>query len=67
MAAFTQRFYPKRFTRFLPLIHPVTHTLTHQWQQATTQGAGQPLGAIWGLAQGHFDTGTGGGGDRTGL
>lgn len=30
----------------LPLIH--THTLTHQWQQATMKGAGQPSGAMWG-------------------
>ncbi len=30
------------------LIYPVTHTLTQQWLQTTTQGAGQPPGAIWG-------------------
>ncbi len=48
MATFIYCFYPKRFTRFLPLIHPATYTLTYWWQQANTHGAGQPLGAIWG-------------------
>ncbi len=39
-------------------VHSSSHAHTHtRWQQVTTQGAGQPSGAIWGSvhAQGHVD------------
>lgn len=49
LTAFIQ-YYIQSALQFFPPID----TLTHQWQQATMQGAGQPLGAVQYLAQGHW-------------
>ena len=49
----------KALYNFLPLIHPFTHTFTHQRRLAAMQGTNQLVRSNWGLgvlAQGHFDT-----------
>ena len=35
--------------QFMPLIHPFTHTFTHQQQVAAMQGTDQLVRSIWGL------------------
>ena len=52
---------------FMPLIHPFTHTFTHQQQQlAAMQGTNQLIRSNWGLGVLLRDTSTRPGWDRTG-
>ena len=52
--------------QFLPLIHPFTHTFTHQRQLAAMQGTNQLVRSNWGLGVLLRDTSTHPGWDRTG-
>ena len=52
--------------QFMPLIHPFTHTLTHQRRLAATQGANQLVRSNRGLGVLLRDTSTRPGWDRTG-
>ena len=52
--------------QFLPLIHPFTHTFTHQRQLAAMQGTNQLVRSNWGLGVLLRDTSTRPGWDRTG-
>ena len=48
------------------LFHPFTHTFTHQWRLAATQGTNQLVRSIWGLGVLLKNTSTCPGWDRTG-
>ena len=50
----------------MPLIHPFTHTFTHQRQLAAMQGTNQLVRSDWGLGVSLRDTSTRPGWDRTG-
>ena len=52
--------------QFLPLIHPFTHTFTHQRRLAAMQGTNQLVRSNWGLGVLLKDTSTRPGWDRTG-
>ena len=52
--------------QFLPLIHPFTHTFTHQRRLAAMQGTNQLVRSNWGLGVLLRDTLTRPGWDRTG-
>ena len=52
--------------QFLPLIHPFTHTFTHQRRLAAMQGTNQLVRSNWGLGVLLRDTSTRPGWDRTG-
>ena len=52
--------------QFMPLIHPFTHTLTHQRRLAAMQGTNQLVRSNWGLGVLLRDTSTRPGWDRTG-
>ena len=52
--------------QFLPLIHPFTHTFTHQRRLAAMQGTNQLVRSNWGLGVLLMDTSTRPGWDRTG-
>ena len=52
--------------QFMPLIHPFTHTLTHQRRLAAMQGTDQLVRSNWGLGVLLRDTSTRPGWDRTG-
>ena len=52
--------------QFLPLIHPFTHTFTHQRRLAAMQGTNQLVRSNWGLGVLLRDTSTSPGWDRTG-
>ena len=52
--------------QFMPLIHPFTHTLTHQWRLAAMQGTNQLIRSNWGLGVLLRDTSTRPEWDRTG-
>ena len=52
--------------QFLPLIHPFTHTFTHQRRLAAMQGTNQLVRSNWGLVVLLRDTSTRPGWDRTG-
>ena len=52
--------------QFLPLIHPFTHTFTHQRRLAAMQGTNQLVRSNWGLVVLLRDTSTHPGWDRTG-
>ena len=52
--------------QFLPLIHPFTHTFTHQRRLAAMQGTNQLVRSNWGLGVLLRDTSTHPGWDRTG-
>ena len=52
--------------QFLPLIHPFTHTFTHQRRLAAMQGTNQLIRSNWGLGVLLRDTSTRPGWDRTG-
>ena len=52
--------------QFMPLIHPFTHTFTHQWRLAATQGTNQLVRSNQGLGVLLRDTSTRPGWDRTG-
>ena len=52
--------------QFLPLIHPFTHTFTHQRRLAAIQGTNQLVRSNWGLGVLLRDTSTRPGWDRTG-
>ena len=56
----------KALYNFLPLIHPFTHTFTHQRQLAAMQGTNQLVRSNWGLGVLLRDTSTRPGWDRTG-
>ena len=51
--------------QFLPLIHPFTHTFTHQRRLAAMQGTNQLVRSNWGLGVLLRDTSTRPGWDRT--
>ena len=50
----------------MPLIHPFTHTFTHQRRLAAMQGTNQLVRSNWGLGVSLRDTSTRPGWDRTG-
>ena len=52
--------------QFMPLIHPFTHTFTHQRRFAAMQGTNQLVRSNWGLGVLLRDTLTRPGSDRTG-
>ena len=52
--------------QFMPLIHPFTHTFTHQQRLAAMQGTNQLVRSNWGLGVLHKDTSTRSGWDQTG-
>ena len=52
--------------QFMPLIHPFTHTFTHQRRSAAMQGTNQLVRSNWGLGVSLRDTSTRPGWDRTG-
>ena len=52
--------------QLMPLIHPFTHTFTHQQQLAAMQGTNQLIRSNWGLGVLLRDTSTHPGWDRTG-
>ena len=52
--------------QFMPLIHPFTHTFTHQRRLAAMRGANQLVRSNWGLGVLLMDTSTRPGWDRTG-
>ena len=52
--------------QFMPLIHPFTHTFTHQRRLAAMQGTNQLVRSNWGLGVLLRDTSTRPGWDRTG-
>ena len=52
--------------QFMPLIHPFTHTFTHQRRLAAMQGTNQLVRSNWGLRVLLRDTSTRPGWDRTG-
>ena len=52
--------------QFMPLIHPFTHTFTHQRRLAAMQGTNQLVRSNWGLGVSLRDTSTRPGRDRTG-
>ena len=52
--------------QFMPLIHPFTHTFTHQRRLAAMQGTNRPVGSNRGLGVLLGDTSTRPGRDRTG-
>ena len=52
--------------QFMPLIHPFTHTFTHQRRLAAMQGTDQLVRSNWGLGVLLRDTSTRPGWDRTG-
>ena len=52
--------------QFIPLIHPFTHTFTHQRRLAAMQGTNQLIRSNWGLGVPLRDTSTRPGWDRTG-
>ena len=52
--------------QFMPLIHPFTHTFTHQRRSAAMQGTNQLIRSNWGLGVLLRDTSTRPGWDRTG-
>ena len=52
--------------QFMPLIHPFTHTFTHQRRLAAMQGTNQLIRSNWGLGVQLRDTSTRPGWDRTG-
>ena len=51
--------------QFMPLIHPFTHTFTHQRRLAAMQGTNQLVRSNWGLGVLLRDTSTRPGWDRT--
>ena len=56
----------QRSVQFMPLIHPFTHTFTHQRRLAAMQGTDQLVRSNWGLGVLLGDTSTRPGWDRTG-
>ena len=56
----------QRALQFMPLIHPFTHTFTHQWRLAAMQGTKQLVRSNWGLGVLLRDTSTHAGWDRMG-